>query len=196
MKTTLLIGIISAIILTLLLYLISFAIKKRGKTRTATFIVIAISIISLSFACKPVVQSINDIKDVYKKTEDYIGVAEVALSIVDDHIEHKLSAAEAVLLQKTINHLYPKTGKHLDATDLTGKSLSEIAAGPLRKAIEISSWDNFWSSITWVLVLSIVIEVLFCLTIGGESRSKNKSTPDRQMRTPRRGHHSTPRTIK
>lgn len=196
MKTALLIGIISAIILTFLLYLLSCVIKKKGKTRTATFIVVAISIISLSFACKPVVQSIYDINNVYKKTNDYIGIAETALSFVDDQINHKLTTTEAIAAQTAINFVYPKVGKHLEAADLTGKSLSEIAAGPLRDAIEINSWDDLWSSLTWVVVLSIVIEVLFCLTIGGESRSRNNTSPHRQPHAARRSLHSTPRTIK
>lgn len=196
MKTTLLIGIVSAIILTILLYFLSFIFKKRGKTRTATFIVVAISIVSLSFACKPVVQSIFDINNVYEKTDEYIGVAETALSIVDSRINHKLTATEAVAARTAIKLVYPQIGKHLDAASLTGKNLSEIAAGPLRDAIEISSWDDLWSSLTWVLVLAIIIEVLFCLTIGGESRSRGDAAPNRQQRAPRRGHHSTPRTIK
>lgn len=195
MKTTLLIGIISAIILTVLLYLLSFVFKKKGQPRSATFIVMAISVITLSFAFRPVVQSIYDINNVHKKTNDYIGIAEAALAFVDEQIDHRLTNAEAVTARTAINLVYPKIGKHLEAADLTGKNLSEIAAGPLRDAIEISSWDNFWTSITWVLVLSIVIEVLFCLTVGGQSRSRNGSTSTRAMST-RGAHRSTPRTIK
>lgn len=195
MKTTLLIGIVSAIILTALLYLLSFVFKKKGQPRSATFIVIAISLITLSFACRPVVQSIYDINNVYQKTNDYIGVAETALALVDEKIDHRLTNAEAVAVRTAINLMYPSIGKYLDAADLSGKKLSEIAAGPLRDAIEISSWDDFWSSITWVLVLSIVIEVLFCLTVGGQSRSRNGSTSTR-INSTRGTHRSTPRTIK
>ena len=194
--TTLLIGIICAIILTLLLYFLSFIFKKNGKTKTATFIVLAVSIIALSFACRPLVQSIYDVNNVYQKTRDYIGIAETALALVDDQIDHRLSSTEAVAARTAINLVYPKIGKHLDAADLTGKNLSEIAAGPLRDAIEVSSWDNLWISLTWVLVLSIIIEVFFCLTVGGQSRQRDSGHPHRQPNTPQRGHRSAPRTIK
>ena len=197
MKTTLLIGIISAIVLTILLYVLSFLFKKRGQTRSATIIIFALSVVALSFACRPMVQSIYDINNVYKKTSDYIGVAETALAIVDGYIDHRLSPTEAIAARTAINLVCPKVGRHLDAADLTGKYLSEIAAGPLRDAIEISSWDSFWGSLTWVLVLSIIVEVLFCLTIGGRIRSRDSVASGNQANiTSRRGRRSTPRTIR